>query len=281
MTTSGVSDVSDTARWVATYRARESARPDALFRDPYAERLAGARGAELTRLTPRQVRGGWPLVVRTKLIDDLLLQAVRQDGVDCVVNLGAGLDARPYRLELPASLTWLEVDFPGILEEKARALWGELPRCQLQRIPLDLQQEGARREIFAGLGAYQNVLVLSEGFAVYLEDDEVASLGRDLLAQPRVRYWLVDFFSPRVLEMMKRGVGTSMESAPFKFAPANGVAFFEALGWRTLEVRSIFGEASRLGRAPWLVRLAHLLPEPDIRRLGSTNWAAAVRFTRA
>src|SRR5262249_23119204 len=33
-------NVSDTARWVAVYRAMESARPDALFHDPYAERLA-------------------------------------------------------------------------------------------------------------------------------------------------------------------------------------------------------------------------------------------------
>src|SRR6185369_17641435 len=39
-----VSNVSDTARWVATYRAQETARPDALFKDPFAERLAGERG---------------------------------------------------------------------------------------------------------------------------------------------------------------------------------------------------------------------------------------------
>jgi O-methyltransferase involved in polyketide biosynthesis len=36
-----VSNVSDTARWVAVYRAWESARPDALFRDAFAERFAG------------------------------------------------------------------------------------------------------------------------------------------------------------------------------------------------------------------------------------------------
>jgi O-methyltransferase involved in polyketide biosynthesis len=29
-----VRNVSDTARWVAAYRARESARSDALFKDP-------------------------------------------------------------------------------------------------------------------------------------------------------------------------------------------------------------------------------------------------------
>ena len=39
-----VSNVSVTARWVAVYRAWESARPDALFSDPFADRLAGERG---------------------------------------------------------------------------------------------------------------------------------------------------------------------------------------------------------------------------------------------
>jgi len=44
-----ISSVSDTARWVALYRAMESDRPDALFRDPYARRLAGAAGAAAER----------------------------------------------------------------------------------------------------------------------------------------------------------------------------------------------------------------------------------------
>ena len=42
-----ISNVSDTARWVALYRAMETDRPDALFKDPYARRLAGAEGEEI------------------------------------------------------------------------------------------------------------------------------------------------------------------------------------------------------------------------------------------
>ena len=44
---SSVRNISDTARWVAYFRARETQRPDALFRDPFAERLAGERGFEI------------------------------------------------------------------------------------------------------------------------------------------------------------------------------------------------------------------------------------------
>src|SRR5437773_1190282 len=42
--TTAIRSVSDTALWVAMYRAYESERADALFSDPYARRLAGPRG---------------------------------------------------------------------------------------------------------------------------------------------------------------------------------------------------------------------------------------------
>ncbi|PYL21082.1 MAG: SAM-dependent methyltransferase, partial [Verrucomicrobia bacterium] len=39
--------MSDTARWVAVYRARETQRTDAVFRDPFARQLAGERGEQI------------------------------------------------------------------------------------------------------------------------------------------------------------------------------------------------------------------------------------------
>src|SRR5438046_7427925 len=104
-----IANVSDTARWVAAYRAEESARPDALFRDHLAARLAGEKGAAIAKRAAPRLHSGWPLVVRTKVIDDLVLDAVA-DGADLVVNLAAGLDTRPYRLKLPPTLRWVEAD---------------------------------------------------------------------------------------------------------------------------------------------------------------------------
>ncbi len=42
-------------------------------------------------------------------------------GIDGVVNLAAGLDARPYRLQLPRTLRWIEVDLPAMVKEKGDA----------------------------------------------------------------------------------------------------------------------------------------------------------------
>lgn len=112
-----VSGVSDTARWVAVYRAQESARPDALFHDDLADLLAGEQGRAIVAAAPRRIRDGWWLVARTKLIDDLIEDAIAQ-GCDRVLNLAAGLDTRPYRLNLPADLVWVEADLPALVAEK-------------------------------------------------------------------------------------------------------------------------------------------------------------------
>src|SRR5262245_45294463 len=102
-------NISDTACWAAMYRARENDRPDALFRDPLAKRLAGERGERIAAEMPEFDKHAWSWVTRTYLFDQIITEQIRE-GVDTVVNLAAGLDARPYRMEVPASLRWIEVD---------------------------------------------------------------------------------------------------------------------------------------------------------------------------
>ena len=103
-----IRNVSDTALWVAIYRAMESERADALFQDPYARRLGGVRGAEIVASMPGGKATSWPMVVRTAVMDEIVMRCVQQ-GAATVLNLAAGLDARPYRLRLPPSLRWIHV----------------------------------------------------------------------------------------------------------------------------------------------------------------------------
>src|SRR6266487_2591693 len=115
---SPISSVSDTARWVAMYRAMESERADALFRDPFARRLAGPAGEQILASMPQGRRWAWPMIVRTAVMDEIVTRLVKEQGVDTVLNLAAGLDARPYRLDLPSQLHWIDVDLEGILSYK-------------------------------------------------------------------------------------------------------------------------------------------------------------------
>src|SRR6476469_9976941 len=102
-----IQTVSDTAFMVATYRAMESERADALFHDPLAAKLAGEHGREIVANLTRDARlGEWFVAIRTHIIDALIRAAVAE-GIDTIVNLGAGLDTRPYRMQLPGSLRWI------------------------------------------------------------------------------------------------------------------------------------------------------------------------------
>jgi methyltransferase (TIGR00027 family) len=278
-----IANVSDTARWVAVYRAWETAQPRPLFRDPFAERLAGERGKQIVAQLPmsRVARNGWPLIARTKVIDDLVLASLAE-GCSTVLNLAAGLDTRPYRLDLPKETVWIEVDLPAILEEKARALAGETPVCVLERESVDLADPIARGAFFDWVAAaHPRVLVITEGLVIYLDPPVVASLGRDLAARPAFRYWMLDLVSPRILEDMQRTIGVQLTRAPFKFAPANGVAFFEALGWKVRDVKSLFHEAGRFHRLPWFLRPFSFFPPPDPRAPEREHWSAVVRLERA
>ncbi len=275
-------DISDTARWVAYYRALESERPDALFQDVFARRLAGERGKAIAESMPGAERGAsWPMVVRTQLIDELVLKSIAE-GADCVLNLAAGLDTRPYRLDLPASLSWVEADLPALLKEKERLLTNERPHCRLRREPVDLTQPSARRGFLQRtLEGFERALVLTEGLLVYLEAQEVRGLGEDLAAQKAIAFWMLDLASPAILRMLQRRTHARLGAgAQMKFAPANGVRFFEAMGWQPLDIRSYLQEGLRLKRLPPMLRLLAPFSHADPRNPGRRPWAAVVRFGR-
>ena len=123
-----IKDVSDTAFMIAAFREIETNRRDPLFRDPLAARLSGELGRKIAAARPLASVVAWIVSLRTVIIDDFIRSALDQ-GVDTVLNLGAGLDTRPYRMDLPESLRWVEVDFPHMIEFKESRLSGEKARC--------------------------------------------------------------------------------------------------------------------------------------------------------
>jgi methyltransferase (TIGR00027 family) len=266
-----IDNISDTARWVAVYRAMETARPDAIFQDPFADRLAGERGHQILDEMPKGREYAWPMIVRTAIFDEIILDAVRKRQVDLVVNLAAGLDARPWRLPLPPSLRWVDVDLPGILNYKTEMLRNEKPVCRYEAVTVDLTDVPKRRALFAQRGAgAARALLLSEGLLIYLQPEQVAALAADLHAQPSFQEWLIDLASPQLLKRMSKTWGKELKDAgaPFLFAPAEGTEFFKPYGWREEQFRSTWDEAQRLKRTikgAWLWNLIGRLSPKKVR----------------
>jgi methyltransferase (TIGR00027 family) len=261
---SKIRNISDTARWVAVYRARETERTDAVFRDPFARRLAGERGEQIAASMPFAEKNSWPFVARTWLIDHVISSQVKL-GTDMVINLAAGLDARPYRMNLPGSLQWIEVDLPEILAYKEDVLRNETPVCQVERVRLDLSDVGARRKLFSELGRKANrALVVSEGLLIYLDEKEVMSLGQDLAAARSFQHWVIDLTSPALLKMLgkKMGAPLNQAGAPLKFAPPEGPDFFARSGWKPVEIDSVMHAAAKLNRLSFFLRLIAKISPP-------------------
>jgi methyltransferase (TIGR00027 family) len=273
-------NISDTALWVAIYRARETDRPDALFRDPFARKLAGDRGEQIARELEKGQRYEWPYVARTVRFDQLISEQLKQ-GADMVINLAAGLDTRPYHMELPASLKWVEVDLPAMIDYKEEILGGEKPRCVLERVRLDLTDVAARRALFTRLSSSsRRALIITEGLLTYLTRDEVTAFGRDLAAQASFHDWAIDLCSPGLLKMLQDNLG-ALEKAgsPLKFGPEEGPDFFVPSGWKPVEIYSMLKTAAKIKRLPFGLRLVALLPESNGRQ-GSRPWGAVCRLSR-
>ena len=274
-----IEHISDTARWIATYRAMESERPDALFRDPFARRLGGERGEEIVATLRNGRQSAWALVVRTAVFDEIIRERVASGGVDLVVNLAAGLDTRAWRLELPPTLRWVDVDLPGILRYKAEHMRGETPRCRYETVEADLTDAGRRDALFSQLGAScTRALVITEGLLVYLDEPQVAELARALHRVPTFRWWLFELTNNRLLRMIQKQWGASLArgNAPMKFAVDDAPSYFAPLGWRVEQYRSAILEAYRLKREMprgWLVRfMMRISPKAkaeEVRRMST------------
>ncbi|HEY2805882.1 MAG TPA: SAM-dependent methyltransferase [Gemmatimonadales bacterium] len=244
-----IRNVSDTALWVAIYRAMESERPDAIFKDPYARRLGGERGEAIVRSMPRGASFAWPMIVRTAVMDELITTCIAK-GARTVLNLAAGLDSRPWRMMLPATLRWIHVDMPDMIDYMKDRMAGETPRCRLEYVAADLRDGAARRSLFAGAAAEGPVLVITEGLLIYLTAEQVASLAAELHDIAKAKWWISDLASPMLLKFLAKRWQPKLQegNAPMQFAPAEGTAFFAPHGWKENQFRSTWDESKRLKR---------------------------------
>jgi methyltransferase (TIGR00027 family) len=246
--------IADTAFLAAAFRARESSRPDALFHDPLAARLAGETGrAMVEKVAHLGETAGWNTVLRTELIDRFIEEAVAQ-GTQTLINLGAGLDTRPYRMAVPPSLTWVEVDQAPVIAHKSEVLANETPRCRLERVPLDLLDTASRRQLLSRVSKGPAPgMVLAEGLLPYLTENDVAGLLDDLRDHEAFQSLIVDYFAPEVMRarnaMPER---LRVTAAAMKFAPDDWQGFFAAHGWKVKEMRDLAAEGERRGR-PYVI----------------------------
>ena len=264
-----ITHVSDTAFWVARFRAVESKRKDALFKDPFAEILTAKKGQEIVEHVSGAHYVAWTIVMRTKVIDEMI-ESLIAEGVDTIINLGAGLDTRPYRLKLPQTLRWIEVDYPHLMAFKEETLKNEKPICQLERISLDLANREERQKLFSQINSQTTkAVILTEGVIPYLTEEQVSAIAIDLHSQSNFRFWIAEYHSPMMYKNLRNvKKKREMENAPFQFFPEQWLPFFNRLSWKEKNIRYLVEDAEKWGRdfpVPWWARLLHkIMPAKEI-----------------
>lgn len=162
---------------VAIARKGEAHADCPLFNDPYAQVFidaAEARGCNVAASTPADRLEGFANYTssRTKYFDEFFI-AAGAFGIQQVVIVAAGLDARAWRLPWVSDTTIYEIDHPGVLRFKADALHAHGDTPSVQRyvpVPADLTDgwDIALRD--AGFDPAEPTAWAIEGLLPYVDD---------------------------------------------------------------------------------------------------------------
>jgi methyltransferase (TIGR00027 family) len=288
---------SRTAQYMALFRALESALPatQRLFDDPFARAFLPLRLRFVVVLAKLPLMGGlvpalidhrWlgartSGVARTRFIDDVV-EANLRAGVNQVVILGAGFDARAYRMATMARATVFEVDHPSTSAAKRRlveAALGSLP-SHVRFVAIDFNAEPLPSTMSsAGFDRSQRTLFVWEGVTNYLTEDAVDAMLRWCASTPGGSTIVFTYVDRHVLDAPEAFEGTAKlfatlseagETWTFGLAPSHLSGFLARRGLvleedlSAVDYRSrYFGHAASTMRGYEFYRVAVArVPEP-------------------
>ncbi|MEV0775315.1 class I SAM-dependent methyltransferase [Streptomyces sp. NPDC050433] len=278
-----------TALMVAAARAIETHRDDSLAQDVYAEHFVRAAPASARwPVHPRQVPDGdanplWGRFaryfgLRTRVLDDFLLRSVHTGGARQVVLLGAGLDARAFRLDWPPGCVIFEIDKEGVLAFKHQVLGGlsAVPKAARVPIPIDLRADWVGALAGAGFDTAAPSVWLAEGLLFYLPItaetylidtvDGLSAGGSALAYEVKLEKDLRDYRDSPLYAATKDQIGIDLLNLFDGEPRPDSAGDLRSKGWSTA-VHTPFDFTRRHGRGP--------LPEQRNDALEGNRWVFA------
>ncbi|MFI1676294.1 SAM-dependent methyltransferase [Streptomyces sp. NPDC020607] len=261
-----------TALLVAAARAIETRRPDSLAQDAYAEHFVRAAPAcahwpvRIEQVPEGDDNPLWGRFaryfgLRTRTLDDFLLREVVGTGTRQVVLLGAGLDTRAFRLDLPSDCVVHEIDRAGVLDFKQRVLTGlsAVPRVKRVPVPVDLRADWVGALAAAGFDPAAPSVWLAEGLLFYLPGpvetylidmvDRLTTGGSALAFEVKLEKDLLAYRDSPIYTATREQIGIDLLHL-FDQGPRPGSAGdLTAKGW-SASVHTPFDFTRRHGRGP-------------------------------
>jgi len=179
------------------------------------------------------------MAVRTRFLDELLAGVLAGDAATTVLSVGCGLDTRPWRLDLPAELHWIEVDFPDVLDYKYGLLADEKSHCHVERLSVDLNDPVQRQTMYDKAG--NRALMITEGVLMYLPAGTVRALAAEVRENSGVAHWISDITTDSFNKALAGGQERDHLGHVQAADALTGEQILDVLhshGWTTAEMRS-------------------------------------------
>lgn len=238
--------VSKTAYYCTGVRMLDAESADPLVGDMFAARFMGDEGRAVFDRFREFVIPNASNVVRHHIIDEILRERLATDPRRRIVLVGAGFDARAFRL---SGGEWFEVDEAPIVTRKESLAPAASAPNPLTRITIDFAVDSLEAKL-APLSTSEPVTIVMEGVLYYLEPEAIASalavyhrlfpnheLICDLQSDAFVRKW----GRPIIKRIGEFG-------AKWRFHPANPAAYIEQQGYRLRSATSVAMRSAELRR---------------------------------
>ncbi|MBF6059413.1 SAM-dependent methyltransferase [Nocardia terpenica] len=249
-------EISATAVVIAHFRALESNRPDALFRDEFAERFVTASGLpvssiRLSDMTSQRLYES--VAVRTRWLDSAVEEGISA-GCAQVVLLAAGLDSRAFRMNVAEGTRFFELDLPKLLSFKRTVLDESGIECRNDRVEVsvDLTHESwPSRLVGAGFDPEKMTMWLAEGLLMYFDSARTDQLIATVtsLSAPGSRLAFSQFGPGSVTEAQTREIAQRTASNGYGFQSwiADPNSWLAQWGW-AVHATTIKAHGAELGR---------------------------------
>ncbi|MFF8860356.1 SAM-dependent methyltransferase, partial [Streptomyces althioticus] len=218
--------------------------------------------------------------LRTRVLDDFVLRSAGA-GARQVVLLGAGLDTRAFRLDLPADCVVYEIDRAGVLAFKEQVLAGLSAAPEVKRVPVpvDLREDWAGALTAVGYDPAAPSVWLAEGLLFYLPGpaethlldtvDRLTAPGSALAFEAKLEKDLLAYRDSPIYTATHRLTGIDLLHLFDKGPRPDSAGALTARGWST-SMHTPFDFTRKHGRGP--------LPAPN-DALEGNRWIFAHKPT--
>ena len=264
--------ISDTAMWVAYYRSMEGERAHPLFVDPFARASSPASVARRWRhKMPGLGNGMAVMAIRTHVLGRVGARG-RDQGRHrrpSTLDLAAGLDTRPYRLDLPQELALgRRRSRRPILAYKEAKLKGVAPRCRTSNAsPSTFADAKARAAFMAGATGKSAEVQSPRSLALPRRGGRHPFRDASCASTAAFRFWAFDYVGWRALKYLQRRWGA--RARPLACA----IEDFCRARWRLVRSFRLAGEGRARDDGGAAKRLRHR--RPMLRELAGCAWSIA------